>query len=94
MSPVTSGVLPLDMPIEEFIADAEFRLKKLRNGQHYPCFLFKKKLLGVMQKQFKYLPQFRLIYVRTQIEAVLHEFVAGHLEEVVRLLPFVVREME
>lgn len=71
------GALPLDMPMEQFVSEAEQRLRQLPKEVHFRCYIFKKKLLEVIPGKCEEYPEFRLLYARTIVETALHEFVAG-----------------
>ena len=89
-----TGLLPLDMPVAEFIKLAETRLRTLPKEQHQPCYLFKTRLLAVMASQSTRHPHFKLLYVRTLVEAYLHQLMAGRTEEVVDKLHSILAEMK
>lgn len=44
--------------------------------QQFPCWLFKKRLLRVMETKFNEQPQYRLFYARTLVEAFMHKRIA------------------
>ena len=56
LSPVPTGLLPLDMPAAEFARVAESRLRTLSAYQHFCCSQFKKQLLRVMPSKFREQP--------------------------------------
>ena len=64
-SPVPSGRLPLDMPVADFVREAEDRLREMPVRQHFACSLFKRRLLQCMELKFADQPEFRLFYART-----------------------------
>ena len=89
-----TGLLPLDMPVADFIKLAETRLMTLPKEQHQPCYLFKTQLLVVMSSQSTRHPPFKLLYVRTLVEAYLHELMAERTEEVLDKLPSIFVQMK
>ena len=89
-----TGLLPLDMPVDDFIKRAESRLKTPPKEQHQPCYLFKTQLLAVMASQSTRHPPFKLLYVRTLVEAYLHQLMAERTKEVVDKLPLIFVQMK
>ena len=92
--PVPTGLLPLDMNTENFIREAETRLGSMNAKRHFPCFLYKRRLLKTMSSKFTEQPEYRLFYVRTMIEMYVHQFAAGDLRGVARELPRVIEDIK
>ena len=88
-----TGLLPLDMPVADFIKLAETRLQTLPKDQHQPCYLLKTQLLAVMASQSTRHPHFKLLYVRTLVEAYLHQLIAGRVLFVCVWLPSIIKQM-
>lgn len=56
LSPVPTGLLPLDMPAAEFVGVAESRMRTLPIYRHICCSQFKRRLLKVMLSKFREQP--------------------------------------
>jgi hypothetical protein len=67
--------------------EAEVRIADLTYQQHIRLYLFKKRLLRVLDKRRRERPEFGLFYVRTMVEIHLHMFMAEDYKGIAQQLP-------
>ncbi len=83
----------MDMPVADFVREAEDRLREMPVRQHFACSLFKRRLLQCMERKFPDQPEFRLFYARTLLEVAMHELMRGDHRRVAQRLPDIIGRM-